>query len=379
MRILLLWLFCGVACDFGGPVTTSTSQAQAVESPCTGGCGANSPVVNGTPFWGLYLSGAVNDDGVKYLRFARDIDKMLAKTYATLDVDGGRLRFRTSTTATWRGGQDLTGGIIAISIGPAEYYIKIAEVHPGPSDAGPAAEPYWTRTGEAGPETYLLQWGHIEELGDPTHVPRELCATTVIDDDAWQNQIDAVVFEGEQYDLTTRQIRLTSTGEGAWFNIACMGSLPAKMFLTRRTDASSDGEQYVSTIDNDRQAMVRAWAADYCGTGTSYTHAGHKLRINDRMPSAFGPPGWLPRHEPIGFTPLDTVAPSFHYEAVWNARGAVCLDLPRMSAADPKFAADPQMLDKVYVECKPPPCTGQPWFPSGWANHGAFITATKWP
>jgi hypothetical protein len=304
---------------------------------------------------------------------------MQAKVYATLDVEGGRLRFRTSSTAVWQDGQALTDGIIAIGIGTAEYYVKIAEVHPGPPNMGPAAEPYWTRTGEAGPETYLLRWGHLEELGDPTHPPRELCATTVLDDDAWQNQVDAVVFEGEQYTLGTRQIRLTPTDEKAWFNVACMGSLPAKMFLTRRTDASSDGAQYVSTIDNDRQAMVRAWAADYCGSGQSYTHAGHKLRIDDRMPPAIGPPGWLPRHEPIGFTLLDTFHPSFHYEAVWDARGAVCLDLPRMSADDPKFDADPGMLDKVHAECNPPPCTGQSWFPFGWAEHGAFITATLWP
>lgn len=377
MRFSLLLVFCGVACDAGGPALKSTTAA--VESPCTGGCGENGGMINGVPFWGLYLSGADNDDGVHYLRFARNTVLMNAKQYATLDVDGGRLRFRTSSTAVWQYGSALIGGILAIGIGTAEYYVKIAEVHPGPSDVGPAAEPYWTRTGEPGPETYLLRWGNLDELGDPTHPPRELCATTVLDDDVWHNQVDAVVFEGEQYALGTRQIRPTPTDDKAWFNVACMGSLPAKMFLTRRTDASSDGAQYVSTIDNDRQAMVRAWAADYCGSGRSYTHAGHKLRINDRMPSSSGPPGWLPRHEPIGFTLLDTFDPSFHYEAVWDAHGAVCLDLPRMSADDPRFDADPEMLGKVHAECKPPPCADQPWFPLGWAAHGAFITATLWP
>jgi hypothetical protein len=376
MRISLLLLCCVAACDAEPPAVKTTTAFST--SPCTGGCGENGGMVDGVPFWGLYLSGAENDHGVRYLRFASSAPLMKAKVYATLDVDGGRLRFRTSSTATWQYGTPLTGGILAIGIGAAEYYIKIAEVHPGPVTMGPPAEPYWTRTSEPGPETYRLQWGHIEELDRPPLMPRELCATTVLDDDVWHNQIDAVVFEGEQYTLDTRKIRPTTTDETAWFNVACMGSLPAKMFLTRRTDASSDGEQYVSTIDNDRQAMVRAWAADYCGSGQSYTHAGHKLRVNDQMPSQSGPPGWLPRH-PYGFTPLDTFDLNFHYEAVWDAGGAVCLDLPRMSADDPKFDADPGMLAKVHAECKPPPCTGQPWFPGGWAAHGAFITATLWP
>jgi hypothetical protein len=377
MRTSLVLVGALAACDAGGAAVNATTVF--AESPCTGGCGENGGVIDGVPFWGLYLSGAVNDDGVRYLRFARSAALMKAKVHATLDVDGGRLRFRTSATATWQGGAALTGGVLAIGIGAAEYYVKIAEVHPGPRGIGPEAEPYWTRTDEDRPETYLLQWGHIEDLDSAAQGPRELCATTVLDDDVWHNQIDAVVFEGEQYTLGTRKIVPTSTDATAWFNVACMGSLPAKMFLARRTDASSDGAQYVSTIDNDRQAMVRAWAADYCGSGQTYTHAGHKLRINDRMPSKTWPPGWLPRHQPIGFSLLDRFDPNFHYEAVWDAGGAVCLDLPRMSASDPKFDPDPGMLGKVHAECNPPPCTGQPWFPGDWAAHGAFITATLWP
>src|SRR4051812_34962193 len=169
MRFALLCLFCGVACDAGGPALKSAtvSAASEVESPCTGGCGENGGTINGVPFWGLYLSGAANDDGVQYLRFARNTALMKAKQYALLDVEGGRLRFLTSPTATWQYGSALKDGILAIGIGKAEYYIKIAEVHPGPSDVGPAAEPYWTRTDEPGPETYLLRWGRLDELGDP--------------------------------------------------------------------------------------------------------------------------------------------------------------------------------------------------------------------
>src|SRR5262249_14821540 len=156
----------------------------------------------------------------------------------------------------------------------------------------------------------------------------------------------------------------------AWVNIACVGSLPAKMYLSRRTFASSDGGTYVSVIENDRQALVHAWAAEYCGAGSSFTHSGHKLRVRDNMPSPAGP-GWFPQTAPLGWSdatpPLLASEkcddpPCARYEAVWDVNGAVCLDTPRMAVDDP-IGTDPDIERKIAATCqRPPRCSDQSWF-----------------
>jgi hypothetical protein len=160
------------------------------------------------------------------------------------------------------------------------------------------------------------------------------------------------------------------------------------MFLTRRTAASSDGVTYVSTVDHDRQAMVRAFAGEYCGNGVSFTQTGHKLRIMDHMPFT-DDQGWLPRQWPIGFPAWELVAPSpgFAVEAVWNKDHAVCLETPRLAVDDPNIPIEDGIEDRIAKECadhggRPPLCSEQSWFPGSWTDHGDLMTATMqgmWP
>src|SRR4029079_7487609 len=101
----------------------------------------------------------------------------------------------------------------------------------------------------------------------------------------WHNQIDAVIFEGDKYNLETKQITASPTqSQKGWFNIACAGSTPAKAYLMGRTSASGVPPLYVSAIDNDRQALVRALAAEYCGNGVNFTGSGHRLVMQDHLP-----------------------------------------------------------------------------------------------
>jgi hypothetical protein len=343
------------------------------------GCGDNSPNVAGEPFWGLWLNGTENEAHVRYLHFARNLALMKIDAYTPLDVDGGRLRVWFG--GAWQYGPSaLENGILQIAIGRAKYYIKIAHVHSGTVGGTDLGEPFWTRITAPRAETYELQWTSIDGPVDADGEPRfeEVCKQTTLDDHQWHNQIDAVIFEGEKYDLDTKEIELTPTaGSSAWFNIACEGSLPAKMYLTMRTTASNVVPGYVSTIDNDRQAMVHAWAAEYCGRGISFTQTGHKLLMQDHMP-IFDGLGWLPREAPIGFTQDELEDKLVTVEAVWDGNGAVCLETPRLAVDDPKVPPDPDIEKHILDLCgsRPLPCSQYSWFPTKWFEHGKLVTAT---
>lgn len=340
-------------------------------------------MVDGVPFWGLWLNGMENDHHVRFVNYAHTLNQMRSGVYAPLDVEGGLLR--TQMAGNWRyDALALENSIIKIGIGSARYYIKIARVYYGTVGGTELGEPFWTRTAAPKAATYEFQWAEIPEDdgggGGEHREPRfqNVCAYTTLDSQLWKNQVSAVVFEGEEYDLATKDITPTPTANfAAWFNIACEGSLPAKAFLMRRTGASSDGGVYVSTIDKDRQALVRALAGEYCGNGASFTVVGHKLLIRDNMLFPGGG-GWLPRKAPIGFSDADMTKAGFAFEAVWDANGAVCLDTPRMAVDDPNVPPDPEIENLILEHCekRPPPCSGQSWFPRRWTEHGQLLTAT---
>ena len=372
----------GAGCLPEEPEPASSSVTSAVN--CGYLCGDNGGVIDGVPFFGMYLQGAplgLGPDEPHLLHFAHDFNQMKLGWYAPLDVDGGRLRTRIA--GTWRyGPANLKNGVLLVGIGPAKYYVKIAEVHSGIVGGTDQGEPFWTTVTTRRAETYTLQWASQDEPVNANGEPpfHDVCPLiTTLDDGLWQNQIDAVVFEGEKYNLETTKISLTPTNDyTAWFNVACAGSLPAKMYLTMRASASNLPPTYVNTIADDRQAMVRAWAAEYCGNGISFTQTGHKLLIQDHLPT-LGGEGWLPQSEPIGFTDDEVKSKAVTVEAVWDANGAVCLDTPRMAVDDPNVPPDDDIEHKILDKCgkRPDPCTGQSWYPGQWTEHGTFRTATK--
>jgi ADYC domain len=339
---------------------------------CGFACGDNGGMIDGVSFWELNLAGAVNSSGVKYLRFARSEAAMLQNQTMKLDVDGARLRAFAPNGGPnggggeWIEGMRLAGGVMEVSIGRQLYYIKILEVHTGSS----AGQPYWTKAAGAPEyvETYKLGWDLLPGNQPPSAgwYYDEVCDIDVVDE-SWRNRVDALVFEGERYDIETKSITASPTTQYAsWFNIACAGSLPAKMHLTRRTSAASDAATFLSTIADDRQAFARMWAADYCGDGTTFTVTGHKLRVRDRKPFAMTQEGWIPRAAPVGFSTQDSFKLGFSYEAVWGPGGAVCLDTPRL-------------VDREEIEehCGHPipTCASRPWFPASWRDHGQVLSA----
>jgi hypothetical protein len=359
------------------PATSSTSA-----NVCESLCGDNGALIDGVPFYGAYLQGAgpqLYGTQPHVVRFARSFNEMTMGHYAPLDVDGGRLRTRAAGNWLY-GPTNLTNGVMEIAVGSEKYFVRIAKVNSGIVAGMDLGEPLWTIVDTRRVETYQLQWAAsdapVNANGEPAF--EDVCPHVELDHELWQNQIDASVFEGEKYNLKTSNISFTPTNDHiAWFNVACAGSLPSKMYLTMRTTASSLPPTYTTTIGNDRQAMVRAWGAQYCGGGISFTVTGHKLLIQDHLPLQ-GEKGWLPRVPPIGFSDTDLKNKKVTIEAVWDANGAVCLDTPRLAVEDPNVPPDPKIEQKILEKCgkRPDRCSDQPWFPDHWTEHGAFLTAT---
>ena len=345
--------------------------------PKSTGCGENGALCDGSDISWLRLDHQPYK-GVRYVHFATSQWNMDHAIFAdNLDIAGNRLRY--GQESAWHWGTDLVNTVIRIFktdpsnlLGPAlRYDITITEVH---SDME-----YWMQVPSPDhPESYRFQWAKV--AADGSHGDRgELCPYTAPPDPngPWHGRsFNAVVFEGEKYDNDTRDITLTALGPvyGAPFNIACIGSLPAKQEMTRRTTAASTNV-YMTTIADDRQNLARAWAAEYCGGGHSFTHQGHKLRIADRR-------GWLSAAM-VGWTPAQLTSSSFHVEAVWKDGKAVCLETPRLAVDDDSVPPESGIWDRIRDQCGaenvPPRCSSQSWFSSGtgpWADHGDFMTAT---
>ncbi len=341
---------------------------------CGFACGDNGAAIDGVFFWELSLAGEDNSYDVSYSRFAIDEEAMENDETLSLDVMGSRLRARDEDTGLWTEGMALEDGVMELMVRKegeqvaVPYYVKIVEVHAG-SGSG---QPYWTKVLGAPEyvETYKLAWKLPPSSGGPTNgVYRDLCKISTAPDDPWRNRLDALVFEGERYDIETKAITSTSAAPFvSWFNIACAGSLPAKMHLARRTSVAQSPPTFNLTIDDDRQAMARMWAADYCGTGRTFTKTGLKLRIRDRQTFSIFQDGWLAHIQPLSYSDANSTESGFRYEAVWGAGGAVCLETPRMV-----------QRSKVEEYCTIPTCTSLPWFPGGWKEHGQFISALPPP
>jgi ADYC domain len=144
-----------------------------------------------------------------------------------------------------------------------------------------------------------------------------LCAGTPDPKEGQEVTEMAVLFEGDRYDSRTKTVKEVPPG-GPWFNIACAGTAMLKMHLLRYTRAAA-----IVPVDVlQRQAMLKALTADYCGTGIPYTVNGHPLLYTDAL-------GLVPA------IPLDVEAllrQGATVEAHWGPTGATCLDVPRYVA-----------------------------------------------
>jgi|GEM_PF-3525152 len=305
-------------------------------------CGSNSPVMKQFAFHELNETGGYNAEGLRIAGLWSN------GTMYRADVVGAELVARNSSGAIVLQGLALEGAYfdLASDAVPAEHFrISIDHVSYGLKLwVDPTAERYYT---------YRLNWRDAQMV--QTEAPAEpLCPMPPSTKyGAWGenygNMLESVLFAGDRYDARAKTVVANGRGALNWFNVSCAGSTPYKLFMTRHTDITSDST-HQSELD-ERQAMLKMYVSDVCGTGDALTKQGTPLHWNNL-------PGW-------GYTS----SADYSSEALWNQRGAMCLTQHRL---DQLFASE-------LAQCPLPRCAdAYPGFdalaPSTWPQDAHVVS-----
>lgn len=322
------------ACAMESPVeTTETIQfLPSLGDTCpTWGCGENSPVMG--PFgnwWDLHFGGQANNDRLVVEGFFLGNQRLTPSLRGTQLV--GSYRTLPLGTTVRLSGTHLTGAYFRIRAPSGEIFQLIIK---GVNPLASSPVTYWV-----GPptqiETYELTWNHPGEIESSpicTNPPERTSGEGP--GRFWHRQTEAILFTGDRYS-EDKQVSLTDTS--GWMNIACAGSVLAKLVLNRHTTAGSTST-YVTTADQ-RQAMLKMYVSDVCGTGNAWTTAGTKLRFQQNQTAT------------SVWTNLD--GHEYRFEAQWGPHGAVCFDSHRRGT---------EYLPHIALDCgasMPAPCGNNP-------------------
>ena len=322
--------------------TTGTAAEEIIYDPDSDGCpkwgcGTNGPLVTGYQFHELDENGAVNDAGFKLLYLEKD-----GKSFRA-DVERDRLYARpfSNPYEVALSGPGLVGSKLVLQRGVDTYAIHILGVH--------VTTKFWIGGGYV--ETYELGY-----TGPSVPSPRALCSNPPNvkeqgDGSYWPAPLEAILFTGDRYDADALTVTAADyASAGGWFNIACAGSVLAKLHLNRHTTPGSDSTH--TTNRYERQAMLKMYTSDLCGDGTPWTVQGTPLRWeNARQWKLLG-------------------GGEKSYEGLWTSNGAYCLDVHRLWA---------QYQMSINPGCYIPRCTGvryaDPNFPDVFPRGTHFLTA----
>jgi hypothetical protein len=313
------------------------------------GCGENSPQIDALGFHELNLLGTAGSPRLTDANGAglaiRAVDhqaQLIAANGAMYDlavVDGHIVGSSCSkaTECTYLQGQDLVGAQILLQRGKAAYAITIDSVR--------TTEFFVDRSPT---EAYRLLWSAAG--AKPTNLCNNipLVVENLADqgggnDGEYGSQElmgldpnEAVVFEGDRIDAVART--MSTEANDRWFNIGCAAAALAKLRLTRNTiHAQAPG---LLRAWQQRQATLKMFSADYCGTGAPFTVGGQRLVWKgDLMTDFFTKPREL--------------------EARWSERGALCLSMPRMLYPTSAYGAQvyPDIGKMISGTCKVPRCS----------------------
>ena len=179
-------------------------------------------------------------------------------------------------------------------------------------------------------EVYTLLWAHP----DSTAYQENACISNpgLSDGDLYgMDPEETLVFEGTR--IQTETITVDPDWQPEWFSFGCAGHTLAKLRLTGHTELS---ENYAW---KESQAMLKMYAADYCGDGFSFTVGGTPLV-------------WM------GGLAEDYYSTPNQIEARWTEAGASCLMVPRLAFhPHPEF---PNVSQMVNDACSIPSCSSNP-------------------
>ncbi len=304
------------ACVAEPDTSSETSEVNGGNGdPCPKtGCGTNSPFLGPTEFHEFEETGSsANAQGLRLVGMVKNGTSYLPDVTGTVLVG----RFWGIAVLT---NQDLVGAelLVANDRGGDGFRIKIVRVS--------HAQTYWQGAPDT-LETYELLW-RTDHQGAATYQP--VCNNPPDrrdpDGTLWNVTAEAILFTGDRYDTRTLEVTATTPAQaGSWFNIGCSGNVMSKLVLNRHTAASQLAAS--PTTRAQRQAMLKMYTSDVCGTGQAFTKQGTALRWTSAQ-------GWM------------NTAPAYpNSEARWNENGALCLDTHRLHGS-----AD-DMTSQILTAC----------------------------
>jgi hypothetical protein len=324
-----------LACTAADPSTTATSPI-GVNCPVWG-CNENSGVVDNHGLHEVSRLGERNPDSGIYLHsFTKD------GTHYQIDLIGTTLVGRDAAGAIALAHEDLVGAVIELHMEtlPTTFQLVIKEV-----DRLGAA--YWHGAPDT-VETYLIEYGIDGD--DPG---RTFCSSPPEHSGPGveMNTHHVLVFGSERYDAATKTITASGAAADGWMNFGCAGGALAKLLLNRHVPVAATTA--ISPTVTTRQAMLKMYAADYCGDGTPFTFA--------HEPLAWADAGGL-QALPLAFA---------SYEARWTSTGASCLSRPRLDVTLQPWPGD--LHADIAAGCGGalPVCSG---LPVGSFGGAAFIS-----
>ena len=313
MSFALVCILClAPACteEMLGSLGESTQAANCGQNTC----GSNSPILFGhdAAEMNQSLAGAhlANQAGVRLVEF-RDPDGIPARYQVE---DDGELVILDGGGAVTHSGAAVVGAsfVLRHDDSNSDYVLVITDYHQTLS--------YWIGPAESLP-SYTMKYSFVGDVG-----LRNLCPGPYEHDprtnSLYPHSLDVLLSTGERYQIGTRNIFDTGAASDGWTNFACVGDGPSKMLLYRHRPDTPENDPYASPLAR-RQALLRMWAADYCGTGTSFTRHGEPLAWRDHL-------GMM------------TEGVTSSVEAIWTPEGVACLDVPRGAdwLQDPVTKAD---------------------------------------
>jgi hypothetical protein len=261
-------------------------------------CGSNSPKIETLGFHELSLRGDSN------LQDMRLVGAKLGGAPVSVSVVKAQLaarsgRFKALTGAQLVGLQLFIEARIDEEMSTFQLDVMAARDLPYPVPAGSK-----DATG-----AYVVEYVDREGVRRNLCTPRGGSADLPYDEAFGQLATEAIFFEGDR--INTGTMTIDPNVDPTWFNIGCAGHTLAKLHLTRNSTASG-AARFGHALD-DRQATLKMFVADYCGTGKPFTVAGQPLSWRD----AAGV--------------MDFYGAPFSLEARWTRDGAACLGEPRMT------------------------------------------------
>lgn len=347
---------CSIGCVVEAPDESSIAAAATVEIGCTDlGCGTNSPVIAGSPFWDLN-----RDKFIQNAQKFRVVDfRSAAGTRYQIDVRQARLVGLDSSNNVALDTPNIKNARITLI---DDRDSKLWELTIIETDL----MTYWAPPLGGVTTTYRVQVHPPPGVAPPGQGDYDLCSNPPPASE-WPGKPRHMIFhEGDRYDPVQKIVTSIGPATAGWFNVSCAGSVPFKLHLQRHTEPSANPT--LPTTKDQRQALMRAYASVVCWGSPSFTVQGEYLNLADSQ-------GVM--------SPLNPPPTMAKVEGLWDSTHAICRGEHRLVHHDPPLPVSQADADRIW-QAIPSACpqvmscgtfaAQHPGFPTNWKLYGLVLT-----